>query len=529
MDTWRCFLAILFMLLWYLSDFGQIWIQAFFCFLCFFNFPFQKRDRERSTQTDDAPEEAAEQTKIGQNFGAIDVNDSLQNGQMGPQESKYPNVHRSLLQVFKCAYAHLIQPWYEDIPEAVDSQPLNRALQKEFNLVVDKVICKAKDFDLTTTSVGCVRILTQHLHNAKQSGGSPVFGSRSEEMTVLRSFSEALVRNFIPEYLLEAEMYQCVLTEFLAIKALDVLVKCLCDPNNLNKLVVLQLDRVTPKSSLCDVMNSDREGTPSSMGSEETEALTDDGEDCKSEESKGKKKGNKIKERFSKFVDKVKLKKANRKRHKKKKQELLQMALSARRSAVIEGDGIHSREGSIGSGLDSDYDSEMEVYLTPVQEDMMEFKLSYEMWRVGKWSVCVTDVEKENEELSFTVHLEERNNPENLQWDVKKTQSELLGFHGHCQVSAEMCVIAAHRITTSSPDTDLPTVLGLRKLGANFTTSNKETVNRSDVLFLAVKPHIIPFVLDEIGPDIEDRHLIVSCAAGVTISSIEKVRKLQIR
>ncbi|XP_063075892.1 pyrroline-5-carboxylate reductase 1, mitochondrial-like isoform X1 [Engraulis encrasicolus] len=83
-------------------------------------------------------------------------------------------------------------------------------------------------------------------------------------------------------------------------------------------------------------------------------------------------------------------------------------------------------------------------------------------------------------------------------------------------------VISAQRITASSPDTDLPTVAGLRKLGVNFTTSNKETVQKSDVLFLAVKPHIIPFVLDEIGPDIEDRHLIVSCAAGVTIGSIEK-------
>eukprot|EP00063_Salmo_salar_P074889 XP_014049724.1 PREDICTED: pyrroline-5-carboxylate reductase 1, mitochondrial-like [Salmo salar] len=84
-------------------------------------------------------------------------------------------------------------------------------------------------------------------------------------------------------------------------------------------------------------------------------------------------------------------------------------------------------------------------------------------------------------------------------------------------------VIATQRITASSPDTDLPTVSGLRKMGVNLTTSNKEVVNKSDVLFLAVKPHIIPFVLDEIGPDIEDRHLIVSCAAGVTISSIEKV------
>uniref|UniRef100_A0A8C5QC73 pyrroline-5-carboxylate reductase n=1 Tax=Leptobrachium leishanense TaxID=445787 RepID=A0A8C5QC73_9ANUR len=83
-------------------------------------------------------------------------------------------------------------------------------------------------------------------------------------------------------------------------------------------------------------------------------------------------------------------------------------------------------------------------------------------------------------------------------------------------------VLASHKITASSPDTDLPTVAGLRKLGVNFTTSNKETVKNSDVLFLAVKPPIIPFVLDEIGSDIEDRHMVVSCAAGVTISSIEK-------
>lgn len=63
-----------------------------------------------------------------------------------------------------------------------------------------------------------------------------------------------------------------------------------------------------------------------------------------------------------------------------------------------------------------------------------------------------------------------------------------------------------------------------QKMGVNFTISNKETVKNSDVLFLAVKPPIIPFILDEIGSDIEDRHIVVSCAAGVTISSIEKVR-----
>uniref|UniRef100_A0A8D0VHC4 pyrroline-5-carboxylate reductase n=1 Tax=Sus scrofa TaxID=9823 RepID=A0A8D0VHC4_PIG len=82
-------------------------------------------------------------------------------------------------------------------------------------------------------------------------------------------------------------------------------------------------------------------------------------------------------------------------------------------------------------------------------------------------------------------------------------------------------VLAAHKIMASSPDMDLATVSALR-MGVNLTPHNKEAVQHSDVLFLAVKPHIIPFILDEIAPDIETRHIVVSCAAGVTISSIEK-------
>ncbi|XP_069887767.1 pyrroline-5-carboxylate reductase 1, mitochondrial isoform X2 [Dipodomys merriami] len=84
-------------------------------------------------------------------------------------------------------------------------------------------------------------------------------------------------------------------------------------------------------------------------------------------------------------------------------------------------------------------------------------------------------------------------------------------------------VLAAHKIMASSPDMDLTTVSALRKIGVSLTPHNKETVRHSDVLFLAVKPHIIPFILDEIGADIEDRHIVVSCAAGVTINSIEKL------
>ncbi|XP_057205762.1 uncharacterized protein si:rp71-46j2.7 isoform X2 [Triplophysa rosa] len=430
MHTWRCFVAVVFVLVWYFSAFGQLWTQAFFCFLSFFNFFFKNQERETSTQTDDLTEVTTRQTKE-----SSDENDATGTGQHLPQTKQYPNVQRSLLQVFKCAYAYLVQPWYT-APELGDSQPLHRALQNEFNLVVEKIICKAKNFDVSATSVGCVRILTQHLHNAKQSDSSPVFSTRFEEMEFLRTFSEALVRNLFPEYLWQPKLYQCFLTEIVATKVLDVLVTNLCSPDNLNQMVVLQLDRITPKSSVGELLNSDREGTPSSTASEGAEVLTDDTEDSRSEESRGKKKGNRIKEKISKFVDKVKSKQAKKKKLKKKERELLQRALTARRPAVIEDDGGSSRECSIRSNIDTDNDSDMDVCPTSfqVQEDRMEFKLSYEMWRVGKWAVQVRNVQKENDELCFTVHLEERNNPENLHWDVRKTQSEILHFHSLWQV-----------------------------------------------------------------------------------------------
>ncbi|KAF4018335.1 hypothetical protein G4228_010264 [Cervus hanglu yarkandensis] len=104
-----------------------------------------------------------------------------------------------------------------------------------------------------------------------------------------------------------------------------------------------------------------------------------------------------------------------------------------------------------------------------------------------------------------------------------------VGFIGAGQLACALArgftaagILSAHKIIASSPEMDLPTVSALRKMGVNLTRSNKETVRHSDVLFLAVKPHIIPFILDEIGADVQARHIVVSCAAGVTISSVEK-------
>ena len=45
-----------------------------------------------------------------------------------------------------------------------------------------------------------------------------MFGSRAEEMAVLRVFSEALVRNLFPESLCGPDVNRCALNEIVALK-----------------------------------------------------------------------------------------------------------------------------------------------------------------------------------------------------------------------------------------------------------------------------------------------------------------------
>jgi len=56
-----------------------------------------------------------------------------------------------------------------------------------------------------------------------------------------------------------------------------------------------------------------------------------------------------------------------------------------------------------------------------------------------------------------------------------------------------------------------------------FTKDNKVTVQKSKLVILAIKPKIMPFVLDELNPLITEDHLVISFVAGVHLSSIEKV------
>ena len=59
--------------------------------------------------------------------------------------------------------------------------------------------------------------------------------------------------------------------------------------------------------------------------------------------------------------------------------------------------------------------------------------------------------------------------------------------------------------------------------GVNTTTDNKKACENSDVVILAVKPHIIPTVLEEIKDVINKEAIVISVAAGVNISDIEKI------
>ncbi|XP_063045691.1 uncharacterized protein LOC134439715 [Engraulis encrasicolus] len=454
----RFLVAAVFAFMWYCLDYGQVTLQLSVLICVLFSLNFFKGSVECSTQTDELAEqspcqEVDEEIRCGHRSSTTSFPEELQHG------FQYLTVKRSLREVFECAYTQSVLPWYT-VPESTINQPFHAALKTEFDLFVDRLICRAREFDLCDASIGCVRILTQHLHNAKQSTGGPLFNSRTEEMAVLRVFSEALVRNLLPESLWNLELYRCILNEVVALKVLDLLVTWLSDPDNLNQLVVSQLDRVAVSRSVESLCESQRDDA-STTETEDTGASTDDEEDVpkRKRNKKGKKEkkgGKRLKQGWTKFIDKMKTKKAKKKELKMKEQELIRRALSHRRTACItpDGEGEGDEEGGGGGsntgsgrsshiGSDGEDDSDLESYLTSVQEDMMEFKLSYEMWRVGNWTVVVNKVEQKNEDLCFTVHLEERDNPDNLHWDVTKTGTDLLHFHSRWQDMSGLPSISA--------------------------------------------------------------------------------------
>lgn len=67
-----------------------------------------------------------------------------------------------------------------------------------------------------------------------------------------------------------------------------------------------------------------------------------------------------------------------------------------------------------------------------------------------------------------------------------------------------------------------------QKYQVNACRNNQETASSADILFLAVKPNILPSVLPEIRESVAVHHpLLVSIAAGVTLSDLNSMLELR--
>lgn len=62
-----------------------------------------------------------------------------------------------------------------------------------------------------------------------------------------------------------------------------------------------------------------------------------------------------------------------------------------------------------------------------------------------------------------------------------------------------------------------------QEMGISVTNSNIEVVRGSDIVFVAVKPHLVRGVLNEVAEYVTDRHIIVSVAAGITLATLEEM------
>ncbi|XP_048403620.1 pyrroline-5-carboxylate reductase 3 isoform X2 [Stegostoma tigrinum] len=81
--------------------------------------------------------------------------------------------------------------------------------------------------------------------------------------------------------------------------------------------------------------------------------------------------------------------------------------------------------------------------------------------------------------------------------------------------------VKPEKVIASAPSNN--NLYKFKEAGMQTTHCNTSVVESCHVLFLSVKPSLLPGVLKEIAPFVTPAHLIVSVAAGVTIETLEKV------
>ena len=82
--------------------------------------------------------------------------------------------------------------------------------------------------------------------------------------------------------------------------------------------------------------------------------------------------------------------------------------------------------------------------------------------------------------------------------------------------------LPAENITGSEVNSDIAESAEQR-LGVKVISNNKQLVKDNDVIFIATKPNYAADVLEEIKNELTDDKLVVSIAAGVSISKIENI------
>lgn len=91
-----------------------------------------------------------------------------------------------------------------------------------------------------------------------------------------------------------------------------------------------------------------------------------------------------------------------------------------------------------------------------------------------------------------------------------------------CASIIESKLTGAHRIFASDVSADRRRLLK-RRYGINVYSKNNVVSGAAQIIFLSVKPQHLDEVLTEIAPDITNKHLIISIAAGKKISLIESI------
>lgn len=77
-----------------------------------------------------------------------------------------------------------------------------------------------------------------------------------------------------------------------------------------------------------------------------------------------------------------------------------------------------------------------------------------------------------------------------------------------------------HLIASAHPS-DEASLKAFQDLGAEAVTENRRVVEKSQIVFISVKPNVVRTVLDDVS-NISNGKLFVSIAMGITIKEIEK-------